>query len=100
MLVYNSRIMSVLSILATVSGIIASFAIIPQVYKIFKRKSAKDISPWTYAYLALSGFIWVAYGFEINSFPLIITNLIGSITLLIVVFGWFCYGRDNPAINP
>ena len=37
--------------LATVVGVASSFAILPQIYRIFKRKSAKDISIWTYLFM-------------------------------------------------
>ena len=66
---------------------------LPQVYRIFKRKSAKDISIITYSFLFIAGIIWVLYGFNIESFPLIITNLIGSLSILGVIVGWFLYGR-------
>jgi MtN3 and saliva related transmembrane protein len=85
--------MSILASLATVSGIVASFAMIPQAYKIFKRKSAKDISMITYSFLFLAGIIWVLYGIEITSFPVIITNSIGSLIIVFIMIGWFLYGR-------
>jgi len=46
--------MTALSILATVFGTLSGIANLPQAYKIFKRKSAKDISIITYLFL-LSG---------------------------------------------
>jgi len=82
-----------LETLATLVGIVASVAMFPQVYRIFKRKSAKDISILTYSFLFAAGIIWVLYGINIQSFPLIITNLVGSLNLLGVVVGWFLYGR-------
>lgn len=84
----------VLEVLATAAGFISSFAMIPQVYRIFKRKSAKDISIWTYLYMFGAGVIWVFYGFDIDSFPIWTTNLIGSLALLGIVVGWVLYGRD------
>ena len=82
-----------LETLATVVGIVGSIAMLPQVYRIFKRKSAKDISIFTYSFLFVAGIIWVLYGLNIQSFPLVITNLIGSLSILGVVVGWFLYGR-------
>jgi uncharacterized protein with PQ loop repeat len=35
---------ALLESLATITGVVSSFAILPQIYRIFKRKSAKDIS--------------------------------------------------------
>ena len=83
----------ILETLATITGVVGSFAMIPQVYRIFRRKSAKDISIWTYAYMLIAGAIWVLYGFNIQNFPILITNLIGTLTMIGVVVGWFLYGR-------
>jgi MtN3 and saliva related transmembrane protein len=82
-----------LEALATITGVVSSFAMLPQIYRIFKRKSAKDISIWTYLYMFAAGVIWILYGFNIQSFPIWFTNLIGSLTMLGIVVGWYLYGR-------
>ena len=79
--------------LATITGVVSSFAMLPQIYRIFKRKSAKDISIWTYAYMFITGIIWVLYGLNIRSNPIWVTNLIGSLALVGIIIGWFLYGR-------
>ena len=83
----------VLESLATITGVVSSFAMLPQIYRIFKRKSAKDISIWTYLYMLVAGIIWILYGFNIQSYPIWVTNLIGSLTMIGIIFGWFLYGR-------
>ena len=83
----------ILESLATITGIVSSFAMIPQIYRIFRRKSAKDISIWTYSYMLAAGVIWILYGLNIESYPIWVTNLIGSITMLGIILGWFLYGR-------
>lgn len=83
----------ILESLATITGIVSSFAMLPQIYRIFKRKSAKDISIWTYLYMFITGVIWILYGLNIQSYPIWVTNLIGSITMVGIIFGWFLYGR-------
>ena len=85
--------MTILSILAAVSGVIGSVAMFPQVYKIFKRKSAKDISFLSYAFLFITGIIWLFYGFEIQDIPILISQMVGNIALAFVLIGWFLYGR-------
>ena len=82
-----------LETLATIVGVASSFALLPQVYRIFKRKSAKDISIWTYLYMLVAGVIWILYGFNIQSFPIWASNLVGSLAILGVIVGWFLYGR-------
>ncbi len=86
--------MSLLSVLATIFGTIGGLAGLPQVYRIFKRKSAKDISVLTYSIILISCMIWVLYGIEIKDSPLIITNTLGALTVTCVIIGWFLYGRE------
>ena len=83
----------VLETLATITGVLSSFAMLPQIYRIFKRKSAKDISIWTYLYMLVAGVIWILYGLNIQSFPIWFSQLIGSLTMIGVIIGWFLYGR-------
>ncbi len=83
----------VLETLATITGVVSSFAMLPQIYRIFKRKSAKDISIWTYLYMLVAGVIWVLCGLNIQSFPIWVTNLIGSLAMIGIILGWFLYGK-------
>jgi MtN3 and saliva related transmembrane protein len=83
----------VLETLATITGVVGSFAIIPQVYRIFRRKSAMDLSISTYLVFFIAGVIWLLYGLNIQSIPIIITNLVGSLTLIGIIVGWILYGR-------
>lgn len=85
--------MTILAILATVFGAASGFANLPQAHRIFKRKSAKDISILTYSILLVGTIIWFFYGLEIRNFPIIITNTFGAINISLVVIGWFLYGR-------
>jgi MtN3 and saliva related transmembrane protein len=84
----------VLETLATIVGVVGSFAMLPQIYRIIKRRSAKDISIWTYAYMLIAGVIWVLYGLNIQSFPIMITNLIGTVAMIGIIVGWVLYGRE------
>jgi len=83
----------VLETLATITGVVGSFAMLPQIHRIFKRKSAKDISIWTYLYWLVASVIWILYGLNIQSFPIWVTNLIGSLALIGIIVGWYLYGR-------
>jgi MtN3 and saliva related transmembrane protein len=87
--------MTILSILATVFGTIMAFGSLPQIYKIFRRKSAKDISAISYSIYALGGIVWLLYGLELESFAVILSNSLSTSTSLIVLLGWFIYGRKK-----
>lgn len=84
--------MTVLSILASIFGVINGLANVPQIIKIFKTKSAKDISILTYSILAVGSFVWILYGIEISNAPILIMNGLGLTAILIVLFGCWKYG--------
>ena len=83
-----------LYILTGILGTTASVMVFPQVYKIFKRKSARDISVITYCVLFVACIIWILYGIQIGNIPLILTNSTGAINFGLIIIGWFLYGRD------
>jgi len=87
--------MNLLAILATIFGTIGGFANIPQAYKIFKRKSAKDISIATCTLVLLGTITWLLYGIQLNDFPLIFSNCFSLIFVSLVIIGWFRYGREK-----
>lgn len=85
---------NLLAILATIFGTIGGFANIPQVIKIFKRKSAKDISILTYALVMVGTIVWLLYGIQLKDFPLVFANSLGAICVGLVIIGWFIYGKE------
>ncbi|MFI8378317.1 SemiSWEET family sugar transporter [Leeuwenhoekiella sp. NPDC079379] len=66
------------SILITVLGIIAgvftTIAVLPQVFKVIKTKSAEDISIWMFVCLLIGVGSWTLYGIVKEDWPIIITN--------------------------
>jgi len=86
--------MSILSYLASIAGVSMGLSSIPQIYKIFTRKSASDISKITHIIIVIGALIWMLYGFEITSIPIILSNFIGIITNAIILIGCYWY-KDN-----
>jgi MtN3 and saliva related transmembrane protein len=84
-----------LEILATILGVITGLANVPQILKILKNKSAKDISITTNLIFITSSVVWLLYGLELSNFPLIIANIIYVITYGMIILGWLFYGRDD-----
>jgi len=90
--------MTLLAILAAISGSVMTFASLPQIYKIYKRKSAKDISAISYSFYVLGGTIWLLYGIELNSYAVILSNSLSVATSIPVLIGYFLYGRENKKV--
>ncbi|MBM1104803.1 SemiSWEET transporter [Aurantibacter crassamenti] len=75
--------MNYIEILGLVAAVVTTSCFIPQVYKISKEKSTKDISLVMYLTMALGLSLWLVYGIAIESMPVTLAN---GITLVLV--GW------------
>jgi MtN3 and saliva related transmembrane protein len=85
--------MNIIPILATILGVITGLANVPQITKIFKTKSAKDLSLTTNNIFLLSSIVWLIYGFQLINYPLIIANIIYIITYSLIIVGFLIYGK-------
>lgn len=85
--------MTLLATLATIFGVINGFANLPQIFKIFKTKSAKDISKITYSILTVGSIVWVLYGIEIKNIAILTMNGLALIEFIIILIGCYLYGR-------
>lgn len=83
--------MSVLAVTATVVGVFLGLANVPQAYKIFQSKSAKDISLVSFLIVEFGSLVWVLYGLEIKNYPIVIPNILGFIATTLVLIGYFLY---------
>ena len=76
-------------------GIIAagltSLSFIPQVIKMFKTKSAQDVSLITLIQLACGVSLWIIYGAYLKNIIIIAANAITLLTLLAALFLYYLY---------
>lgn len=75
----------ILNVLVTIAGVLMSLGHFPQAYKIYKRKSSKDVSLITYAIFTIGSFIWLAYGITLNQWPIIATFIVAVVGTLSVI---------------
>lgn len=87
--------MTILASLATITGIFLGLGSLPQAIKIFRTKSAKDIAPTTYVIMVAGSSIWILYGLELQSLPIMIPNTLGVILGTVILVGWFRYGKSS-----
>jgi len=65
-----------------VAGFLTTLAFVPQAARIWKTKSARDVSLPTYLSLTLGVALWLAYGLMKGEAPIILWN---AVTLLIAI---------------
>ena len=78
--------MDYIEILGLSAAAITTFGFVPQVYKIWKEKSTHDISLSMYMLLAFGLILWLIYGVNIGSLPVILANGITLLLVLSIVF--------------
>ncbi|HMK56177.1 MAG TPA: SemiSWEET transporter [Dissulfurispiraceae bacterium] len=71
-------------ILGYIAGALTTMSLIPQVIKMWKTKSARDVSLVMFLIFVVGISLWIAYGVSIKSMPVIIANSV-SLTLGFVV---------------
>ena len=82
-------------LLGFIAGALATSSTIPQLVRIFRLKSAYEIST-AFTILLLSGIsLWLVYGLYLNLTPVIIWNAIGAGCVATLLFAKLKYGRKS-----
>jgi len=82
-------------ILGSSAAILTMFSFVPQIFKVIKNKSAKDVSFITLLQLSLGVSLWIIYGINLRNTIIIMANSVTLITLIILLFLYFNYGRQK-----
>lgn len=70
-----------------------------QAIKIIRLKQAKDVSVYTFLMILVIGIMWLIYGIQIKSLPLIIGNSIKLFASLTVIIVYLIYKQPKANIT-
>lgn len=87
------------SAIGVAAAVLTTFSFIPQIIKVYKNKSAKDVSLFTLAQLSCGVFLWIIYGLYRRDPIIIAANSITLITLITLLFLWCRYARIENKAN-
>ena len=78
-------------------GVLSSISFLPQVIKIWRTRSAKDLSMLTLLFLNGNISLWLTYGILIGSTPLWLTNAIVLAMVLCLIYFKIIFkgGKEN-----
>jgi MtN3 and saliva related transmembrane protein len=79
--------------LGLVAGLFTTFSVVPQIMRVYKLKSAREISALFTSALLVGVLIWEVYGIILGLVPLIVWNAIGAVLNGWLLFAKFRYGR-------
>jgi MtN3 and saliva related transmembrane protein len=78
--------MDLIIALGLIGATLTTVSFLPQLIKVFKTRSTKDISAGMFVLFVIDFFVWLIYGILIRDIPLIIANSFAlgeAITILI-----------------
>lgn len=85
--------MSFTEYLGLVAGLLTTLALVPQIMRVYRLKSAREISVLYNTSMLLGIILWLVYGIMLGLVPLIIWNIIGSVLTSILLLTKLKYGR-------
>jgi MtN3 and saliva related transmembrane protein len=87
-------------LLGLVAGALTTTAFVPQVLKIYRTKSGKDISGRMIALFSAGVLLWLAYGILIASTPVIIANAVTLVLAVAIIVLKVRYSRPRDRRPP
>lgn len=74
------------SLIGSSAAVLTMFAFVPQIVKVLKTKSVKDVSMGTLIQLSAGVILWILYGIHIKNAIVITANAVTLTTLIILFF--------------
>lgn len=82
-------------VIGSSAAVLTMFSFIPQIIKVVKTKSAKDVSLFTLLQLSLGVSLWIAYGLHLRNIIIIAANSLTLLSLIVLLYLYFNYGRKR-----
>jgi MtN3 and saliva related transmembrane protein len=74
------------NLIGTTAACCTTISFVPQLVRIWKLKSAREISLIMFSVFSVGVFLWLVYGIFIRSFPVILANAV-TLALSLAILG-------------
>jgi MtN3 and saliva related transmembrane protein len=81
--------------LGLIAGLLVTCSLIPQIIRVFRLRSAREISAVFTVLLLLGLVLWVVYGIILTLAPVIIWNAIGAVLAILLLYAKMRYGHNE-----
>ncbi len=82
-------------IIGIAGAFLTTFGFVPQAMKMYRTKSAKDVSLTTLSQFSAGSVLWTLYGIHIGDLIIIAANTITFITLVGAIAMYYHYNRKQ-----
>jgi MtN3 and saliva related transmembrane protein len=87
-------------IIGLVAGALTTGSFLPQVIRVFKLRSAREISLF-FTLLVLAGNLtWLGYGIYLKALPIIFWNILGGVLVIALLIGKLKYSNEPSQKKP
>lgn len=76
------------------AALLTTFGFVPQIIKMYRTKSARDISPVTLFQFSAGTIVWALYGWHLGDVIIIAANVISFLTLVVEIVFYYYYRRN------
>ncbi len=80
-------------IIGIIAALLTTFGFVPQIRKMYRSKSSKDVSLGTLIQFCVGTGLWTIYGIYIKDLIVVIANVVSFITITIAIIVCIHYRR-------
>jgi MtN3 and saliva related transmembrane protein len=84
-------------LIGALAAVLTSVAFLPQVFRVLRTRSARDISLGMYSAFTTGVACWIAYGLMIGAWPVVAANLVTFVLACTVLLLKLRYDREAAA---
>ena len=78
--------MDAITIIGLIAALFTTVSLLPQLIKVYKTKSTKDISTGMFTLFGCGVLLWFVYGVFVNDLPIIVANSLAFIQAIVILF--------------
>ena len=78
--------MDAITIIGLIAALFTTVSLLPQLIKVYKTKSTKDISTGMFTLFGTGVLLWFVYGVFVNDLPIIVANSLAFIQATVILF--------------
>lgn len=77
--------MDFVTVIGLVAGTFTTISFFPQLIRVCKTRSTRDISLWMFLLFTIGVLLWLIYGIYLLQWPVILSNLLTLISAVIIL---------------
>ena len=86
-----------MDLLGWFAGALVTLSLLPQIIRVFKLRSAREISLLFNTMLLIGVLLWMSYGIVEGDMPIIVWNAIGAVLTALLLYAKLKYGMNSRA---